>query len=106
MKFFDIFNFGILCSIAFSTPAFESRTINISEIISEEEFSLYKNVGEFIEHSPKVTIEVQPEPSDVAEYGEGVIKSLTGTDCNRDGKMDDNPTCNAVYLKLWLKYKR
>lgn len=78
---------------------------DISEIISKEEFLQYKDVGEFIDHAPKVTITVPVEQSDVDEYGKGVVKTLTGSDCDRDGKMDDNPTCNAVYYKLWLKYR-
>lgn len=78
----------------------------IFEIISKQEFLSYKDVGEFIDHSPKVTIVVESKPEDIAEYGKNVVKSLTGSDCNRDGKMDDNATCNAVYVKLWLAYKR
>ena len=84
----------------------ESKKMDISDIISKEEFSLYKNVGDFIDHSPKVTIVVNPEPEDIAEYGTDVVKSLTGSDCDRDGVMDDNATCNAVYYKLWMKYER
>ncbi|XPF95004.1 hypothetical protein ACM9HF_03030 [Colwellia sp. RE-S-Sl-9] len=106
VKLFVLLNSVLLCLSAFTVLATDSKTIKISDVISKEEFSLYKDVGEFIDHSPKVTIIVQPELTDVAEYGEGVVKSLTGTDCDRDGKMDDNATCNAVYLKLWLKYKR
>ncbi len=106
MKFFSKSTIGILLQVSLSTMATESETMDISNIISEQEFSSYKNVGEFIDQSPKVTIFVQPQQSDIAEYGESVVKSLTGSDCNRDGKMDDNPTCNAVYYKLWLKYKR
>lgn len=84
----------------------EAKKMDISDIISKEEFSLYKNVGDFIDHSPKVTIVVNPEPEDIAEYGTDVVKSLTGSDCDRDGVMDDNATCNAVYYKLWMKYER
>ena len=51
-----------------------------------------------------MTIIVPAEQSDVAEFGPEVVKGLTGSDCDRDGKMDDNQTCNAVYYKLWLKY--
>lgn len=77
---------------------------DITQLISEAEFLSYKNVAEFIEHAPKVTILVPAEQSDVEEYGPEVVKGLTGSDCDRDGKMDDNQTCNAVYYKLWLKY--
>lgn len=84
----------------------EAKKMDISDIISKEEFSLYKNVGDFIDHSPKVTIVVNPEPEDIAEYGTDVVKSLTGSDCDRDGVMDDNARCNAVYYKLWMKYER
>lgn len=85
--------------------SFNSFAGDISNIISKEEFALYKDVGEFIDNSPKVTITVPAEQSDVEEYGKGVVKTLTGSDCDRDGKMDDNPTCNAVFYKLWLKYR-
>jgi len=77
---------------------------DISERISAAEFTSYKDVGEFIDHAPKVTIVVSAQQSDIDEYGQGVVKTLTGVDCDRDGKMDDNQTCNAVYYKLWLKY--
>jgi hypothetical protein len=78
---------------------------DISHLISKEEFSSYKDVADFIEQSPQVTINVEPSKSDIAEYGQHA-KSLTGSDCDRDGEMDDNPTCNAVFYKLWLKYAR
>ncbi|WP_077343625.1 hypothetical protein [Pseudocolwellia agarivorans] len=103
MKFFVLLNVALLYISTFTVLATD---IKISDVISKEEFALYKDVGEFIDRSPKVTIIVQPELSDINEYGKGVVKSLTGTDCDRDGKMDDNATCNAVYVKLWLKYKR
>jgi len=106
MMRFNGFALGLSLFISLGSVANESKVIDISNIISKEEFSLYKDVGEFIDQSPKVTVLVQPEQSDIDEYGEGVVKSLTGSDCDRDGKMDDNPTCNAVYYKLWLKYKR
>jgi len=91
---------------SFDIMAFNQKVVDISDLISKEEFSTYKHVGEFIEHSPKVTLVVPADKDDIAEYGKGVMKSLTGSDCDRDGKMDDNATCNAVYYKLWLKYKR
>ena len=82
------------------------KNTEITEIISKEEFSAYKDVGDFIAHSPKVTVVVIPEPEDIAQYGSDVVKSLTGSDCDRDGKMDDNAKCNAVYYKLWMEYER
>ena len=78
---------------------------DVAQLVSKEEFISYQDVAEFIDHSPKVTIVVPAQQSDVDEYGRGVVKTLTGSDCDRDGKMDDNPTCNAVYYKLWLKYR-
>ena len=79
---------------------------DISHLISKEEFASYKDVADFIDQSPRVTITLVPSKADIEEYGQQVAKSLTGSDCNRDGKMDDNPTCNAVFYKLWLKYSR
>jgi hypothetical protein len=64
----------------------------------------YSNVADFIDKSPKVTITVKPSADDEDEYGQHVVKTLTGSDCDRDGTMDDNSTCNAVFYKLWIKY--
>jgi len=90
---------------SFNALASKAKIRDISHIISKEEFLQYKDVADFIEQSPKVTINVAPSKSDIAEYGQHA-KSLTGSDCDRDGKMDDNPSCNAVFYKLWLKYAR
>lgn len=95
-----------LAFTTFSLSAKSSKTQDISHLISKEEFISYKDVADFIEKSPKVTIIVAPSKADIDEYGQQVAKSLTGSDCDRDGKMDDNPTCNAVFYKLWLKYSR
>ena len=94
----------VLSSHSFYAAAEKPKTRDISHIISKEEFATYKDVADFIDKSPKVTITVSPSRDDVDEYGRQVVKSLTGSDCDRDGKMDDNPTCNAVFYKLWLKY--
>jgi len=95
-----------LATSSFNTWAAKSKTRDISHLISKEDFANYTDVADFIEQSPKVTITVNPSKSDIDEYGPQVAKSLTGSDCDRDGKMDDNPTCNAVFYKLWLKYSR
>lgn len=79
---------------------------DISHLITQADFSAYQDVADFIEQSPKVTISVMPSKADIDEYGQQVAKSLTGSDCDRDGNMDDNKTCNAVFYKLWLKYAR
>jgi len=91
---------------SFSAWAAKPKARDISHLISKEEFVSYKDVADFIEQSPKVTITVAPSKDDIDEYGQQVAKTLTGSDCDRDGKMDDNPTCNAVFYKLWLKYAR
>jgi len=106
VKFFQVFIIGVLLLISINSVAAESKNINISQIISREEFSKYSDVGDFIDNSPKVTINVKAEPEDIAEYGSDVVKSLTGSDCDRDGEMDSNAKCNAVYYKLWMKYER
>ncbi|GHE95728.1 hypothetical protein [Thalassotalea profundi] len=105
IKFFTPILIG-LSLYNFQTCAESKNTTNISAIISKKEFLSYKDVGEFIDNAPKVTIEVPAEESDIKEYGAGVVKTITGSDCDRDGTMDDNQKCNAVYLKLWLKYQR
>ncbi len=92
--------------ISFALSAKKPTVQDISHLISKEEFSSYKDVADFIAQSPQVTITVMPSQADVDKYGPKVAKSLTGSDCDRDGKMDDNPTCNAVFYKLWLKYAR
>jgi len=94
----------VLFSHSFYAIAEKPKARDISHIISKEEFIAYKDVADFIDKSPQVTITVSPSKDDVDEYGRQVVKLLTGSDCDRDGKMDDNPTCNAVFYKLWLKY--
>ncbi len=94
----------ILSSYAFLAIAAKLKTRDISHLISKEELIAYQDVADFIDKSPKVTIIVAPSKDDVDEYGQQVAKSLTGSDCDRDGLMDDNATCNAVFYKLWLKY--
>lgn len=106
MKSFSV-NQSLSCIVfVFLSLTTTAKTADISALISKQQFAKYKDVADFIEQSPKVTIIVAAQPSDINNYGPDVVKSLTGSDCDRDGKMDDNPSCNAVYLKLWLKYKR
>lgn len=78
---------------------------DISHLISKEVFLAYKDVADFIDQSPQVTIVVSPTKEDIEKHGQHK-KSLTGSDCDRDGVMDDNATCNAVFYKLWVKYAR
>lgn len=102
----SIIQFFLLFGFPFQTIAYQADITDISHLISKDEFSRYANVADFIDNSPKVTIVVPSEKDDIVKYGENVVKTLTGFDCDRDGKMDDNATCNAIYFKLWLKYKR
>ncbi|MGI2170235.1 hypothetical protein ACROAE_08560 [Shewanella sp. MF05960] len=106
MSVFSISLCSALMLMSVSLVASELATQDISEIISKEEFLSYQNVADFIEHSPKVTEFVAPEADDIEQYGSDVMKTLTGSDCDRDGKMDSNPQCNAVFYKLWMKYQR
>jgi len=106
VKFLKQIILVVLPILSLVSVASEVNNTDIRKIISKEEFSSYKDVGEFIDHSPKVTVVVKPEPEDIAQYGKDVVKSLTGSDCDRDGKMDDNAKCNAVYYKLWMEYER
>jgi len=106
VKLFSVLIICVLLLISINADSCELKKVDIIEIISKEEFSLYKDVGDFIDNSPKVTIMVKPDLTDITEYGEDVVKSITGSDCDRDGVMDDNARCNAVYYKLWMKYKR
>ncbi len=94
-----------LALTSISSWAAKAKIRDISHLISKEEFLQYQDVADFIEQSPKVTITITPTKADIEQYGPHA-KSLTGSDCDRDGKMDDNPTCNAVFYKLWLKYAR
>ncbi|MDG1750047.1 MAG: hypothetical protein P8I03_00035 [Thalassotalea sp.] len=106
MKVFGLFIVGVLLFISCPSLAVISKNIDITDVITKEDFSKYRNVADFIDSSPKVTIIVKPEAIDIAEYGSEVVKSLTGSDCDRDGVMDSNEKCNAVYYKLWMKYER
>ena len=95
-----------LALASFALSAKEPTSQDISHLISKEEFARYKDVADFIAQSPRVTMTVTPSKADKEEYGQKVARSLTGSDCDRDGKMDDNPSCIAVFYKLWLKYSR
>ena len=97
---------AILVLASFALSAKKTASQDISHLISKEEFVSYKDVADFIAQSPRVTMPVTPSKADIEEYGQQVAKSLTGSDCDRDGKMDGNPSCNAVFYKLWLKYSR
>jgi hypothetical protein len=105
MKIFILLLTSILLLISWNVSAKKHIVQDISHLISKEEFSNYKDVADFIEQSPKVSITVTPTKIEFEKYGQHA-KLLTGSDCDRDGKMDDNPTCNAVFYKLWLKYSR
>ena len=76
MKIFAVMIVSVVLLISKDAIAVESKKIDISDIISKEEFSLYKDVGDFIDHSPKVTIIVQPELEDIvgAGFSFGVIR--------------------------------
>lgn len=95
-----------LLLVSFIASAQNPASRDISHLISKEVFTSYTDVADFIEQSPKVTITVLPSKRDIDEYGQQVAKTLTGSDCDRDGVMDDNKTCNAIFYKLWLKYAR
>ena len=97
---------AILVLASFALSAKKTASQDISHLISKEEFVSYKDVADFIAQSPRVTMTVTPSKADIDKYGQQVAKSLTGSDCDRDGKMDGNPSCNAVFYKLWLKYSR
>lgn len=105
MKCFFVFLSIGLMLISYTCSAEKKEARDISHLISKEEFSDYKDVADFIDKSPQVSIMVTPSTADIEKYGQHE-KMLTGSDCDRDGKMDDNPTCNAVFFKLWMKYSR
>lgn len=100
--------FLIACSfslLSFNSVASTNSVRDISHLISKEEFNRFTDVADFIDQSPQVSIMVTPSQQDIEKYGQHE-KMLTGSDCDRDGKMDDNATCNAVFFKLWMKYAR
>lgn len=84
----------------------EPLTENIVIVISKEMFATYKDLNDFIEKSPKVTVTVQATESDKKNYGERVVKSITGSDCDRNGTLDDTAVCAATFYKLWLAYRK
>ena len=67
ITFGQVFIVCLLQLITSDAMSSETEKVDISEIISKEEFSSYKDVGDFIDNSPKVTIIVKPEPEDIAE---------------------------------------
>ncbi len=106
VKVFNACVSAVLLLMSVVVSAAELPIRDISHIISKEMFLSYHNVADFIEDSPKVTVFVAPEADDIAKYGSDVMKTLTGSDCDRDGKMDSNSVCNAVFYTLWMKYQR
>lgn len=103
MKYILLLLSASLYFTTYPVDASKKNTADISHLISKEVFLNYKDVADFIDQSPQVTVTVKPSQADISEYGQHT-KSLTGSDCDRDGVMDDNATCNAVFYKLWLKY--
>lgn len=104
-RYFYCFYFCII-TLSLTSAAQALKTRDISHLISKEEFLLYQDVADFIDKSPQVTVVLPPKEEDKDEHGQVILTSLTGSDCDRDGKMDSNATCNAVFYKLWLKYAR
>ena len=72
--------------------------------ITQEVFQNYKDLNDFMEQSPQVTELSSPGALDVMEYGPDVLKTVTGPDCNRDGKLDDLTVCRKEFLRLWLLF--
>jgi len=86
--------------------ALESASEHLVKAISKKQFSSYQDLNDFIEQSPKVTEMVAPTSDDIENYGADLVKAVTGSDCNRDGKIDDKNVCTATFYKLWFLYKR
>lgn len=96
-----------LCSIfCGNVLAVEPLTFKIVDVVSKETFSSYKDLNDFIQKSPKVTVTVRATKNDKENYGEDVVKSITGADCDRNGTLDDTAVCTATFYRLWLEYKR
>ena len=52
MKVLCVFIVSVLQLISSEAISSETKKVNVIDIISKEEFSLYKDVGDFIDHSP------------------------------------------------------
>jgi hypothetical protein len=93
-------------TLSFNGEAVEVKSVDIKNLISEEEFLSYKGLKDFIDRSPKITLKVTPSDEDKKEYGDELVKTITGSDCDRNGKIDESEICTQIYYKLWLKYAR
>jgi hypothetical protein len=70
------------------------RLINLTD---KAEFLQFKENIEWIEKSPKVT-NIEKDDRDI--FGNGHLVTVTGYDCDRDGKVDEPPKCAILYKEL------
>lgn len=70
------------------------RLINVTD---KAEFSQFKENIEWIRKSPKVTT-IEKDDRDI--FGNGRLVTVTGYDCDRDGKIDEPPKCAILYKEL------
>ncbi len=70
------------------------RLINVTD---KAEFLQFKENIEWIKKSPKVTT-IEKDDRDI--FGNGRLVTVTGYDCDRDGKIDEPPKCAILYKEL------
>lgn len=70
------------------------RLINLTD---KSEFLKLKENIEWIKKSPKVTY-IEKDERDI--FGNGRLVTVTGYDCDRDGKVDEPPKCAILYKEL------
>lgn len=70
------------------------RLINLTD---KAEFLQFKENIQWIEISPKVT---NIEKDDLDVFGNRRLVTVTGYDCDLDGKVDEPPKCAILYKKL------
>lgn len=76
------------------------RLISITD---KQTFLQYKENVDWIEQSPKVTY-ISQDNRDA--FGNGSFTTVTGYDCDRDGKVDDPPKCAILFELLQKHYQK
>lgn len=93
-----IFLFTVL---AFQSNATDYSSAELEKIMSKDSFTSHDGMLDWIKKSPKITKMIKDSRD---ENGNGEFTTKTGSDCNRDGKMDESVDCVYLYQALAKHY--
>jgi hypothetical protein len=99
MKFIVI----LLSILVFPTIGADEVLQRLISITDKQTFLQYKENVDWIEKSPKVTY-ISHDNRDA--HGNGSFTTVTGYDCDRDGKVDDPPKCVILFELLQKHYQK